>query len=156
VSVWDPVAVDAVAGLIAAAETVAGPTVFDALVMGDDAVMEVIVVAGSANRVDTARQEISREWIGHVFAEPGYDDQMNNFTVWSEIAVLDGDGDIAAARNRCYEIVRDWARAIYTDPTLGGAVMNSWVSSVGWKPREEASALSLLLVGIDCQAITNL
>jgi hypothetical protein len=157
VSVWDPAAADALDGLIVAAQTVAGPTVHDALVLSDDAAIEVIVVGGSANRVDTPRQEINREWIEHQFAQPGIDDQMNNFTIWSEIAVLDGGGDIAAARRRSYEILRDWAQAIYSDQTLGSPlILSSWISSVGWKPREEASALSLLLVGVGCEAITNL
>jgi hypothetical protein len=146
----------AVAGLVAAARTVNGPTVHDSLVMSDDAASEVIVVAGSANRVDTPRQEISREWIEHLFEAPGYNmSQLDRFTVWSEVAVINNDGDIGQARQRCYEITRDWGRAIEADVTLGQAVDHAWISQAGWKPRVEAGALALLLVGVTCEAFTG-
>jgi len=153
---WVLAAAAAVAWLVAAAQKVAGPTVHDSLAMSDDAAAEVIVVAGSANRVDTARQEISREWIEHVLEAPGYNmNQLDRFTIWSEVVVIDNDGDIAAARGRCYQIVDEWGQAIEADVTLGGAVDHAWIAVIGYKPRVEAGALSILLVGVNCEAFTG-
>lgn len=155
-SEWDTAAPDAVAGLIAAAQTIDGPTVHDSLVLSDDGAWEVLVVAGSVNRPDTPRQEISREWIEHQFEEPGYNmDQTNRFTIWSELAVYNGDADMAAARLRGYQIIRDWGRAIADDPSLGGVVDKAWISEAGWKPRPEMGAVAIFIIGVDVQAFTG-
>ena len=133
---WQSAAPAAVAGLVTAAQAVTGPTVHDSIVMSDDGAMEVIVVAGSINRTDTARQEINREWIEHQFEAPGYNlNQMDTFTIYSEIGVLNGDGDMVAARQRCYQILSEWGAAIEADVSLGDAVDHAWIASAGWKPR---------------------
>jgi hypothetical protein len=153
---WDLAAPDAVAALVVAAQTIQGPTVHDSIVLSDDGAVEVIVVAGSVNRPDTARQEINREWIEHRFEEPGYNmDQADRFTVWSEVAVLNADADMPAARRRAYEIIRDWGRVIADDPSLGGVVDKAWLSEIGWKPRIDGGAVAIVLVGVDVQAFTG-
>lgn len=160
-SIWQSAADAAIAGLVAAAKTIRVnrlPEVHDTLVITDSGADEVLVVAGVINEDNPG----NRAAIEHQFAQPGYDDQVENFTVWSEIGVTDGNANnLPVTRTRCYEILRDWARAIEADQTLGtsdtGLIVSSWISRVSWTPQQPPSgALSLLMVGVDCQAITNL
>jgi hypothetical protein len=155
---WQTTAAAAVDGLVAAAKTVeVASGVFDSLVLGNDADIEAIVVAGSLGRVDTARQETNVEWIEHQLEAPGYNlNQMDTFVISSEIGVINGDADMSTARSRAYAILSGWGTAIEADVTLGGAVDHAWISYVGWKPRIETNGvIAILRVRVSCEAFTG-
>lgn len=150
---WQLSAPAAVAGLVAAAQTVTGPEVMDGLVVTASTAKEVIVVAGSSDK-----EPADHPFIEHKLPEPGYrDDVTDSFTIYSDIAVLDADANAAAGRTRAYQILADWEHAINADPTLGDAVLAAWVSGVAYHVQQARNgAKTVLIVAIDCEAATGL
>lgn len=146
----------AVAALVTKARTAGGSTcdVFDSLVVSASQKLEAVVVAGTVN----PDPPVGQQYIEHKLDEPGYSSDVEGlFTIWNEVAVLNGKADMAAARSRAYLIVAAWGQQIAADPTLGDAVMECWISEVGYRPLQEGNgAKAVLLVGIDCRAFTGI
>lgn len=154
---WGLAAPSAVAALVTKAQAVVGvDNVHDSLVVTASGNMEVIVVAGTADPQGGGQQYIEQK-----LDEPGYtSDVQDVFTIWSEVAVLNGSANMAAARTRAYQILAAWGQRIADDPTLaaGGedVVMECWISEVGYRARQSGNgAKAVLLVGIDCRAYTG-
>jgi hypothetical protein len=59
------------------------------------------------------------------------------YTIACAASVLNGDGDVVAARARVFALVAAAGDAIAADQTLGGVVMNAWLGS--WTVREAAA-----------------
>lgn len=150
---WDSAEVAVVAGLLAAGKTVTGVEVHDGLIVTASGADEVLVVAGGLDESNQSDQS----YIQHQFAQPGYEDQQETVTVWCTIGVLNGSANIAATRARCYEILREFARAIEDDMTFSGAVILAWVSAAEWRPQQSPNgAVGALMVGVTAEAETSL
>jgi hypothetical protein len=72
------------------------------------------------------------------------------------IAVLNGGGDIVAARNRAYELLGVCGRAIQADKTLRGAVRMATISTGNLtQDQTPKGAIATLMFDVACEAFTS-
>ena len=111
---------------------------------------EVLTAAYTSLEDDTAADG---EWTPEGLA--GVPDR-EQYTIACAVSVLNGDGDVVAARARVFALAAAAGDAIAADATLGGAVMNAWMGS--WTVREDAAdpgMVATVRFGVRIDAYTN-
>jgi hypothetical protein len=124
----------AVAGILAAwgrAYPLQGAELRNGPQLTNPQAMEVLTAAFTSLEDDTAADgDWTPEGLG------GTPDR-EQYTIACAASVLNGDGDVVAARARVFALVAAAGDAIAADYTLGGAVMSAAMGS--WTVREDAA-----------------
>lgn len=85
-------------------------------------------------------------------ANPSHEQYM----IHCAVSVLRGNGDIAAARARVYELFGAVGAALAADPRLGGAVMLAQISSYNLTQAQGSKgALAILAFTVEVEAFTT-
>jgi len=80
---------------------------------------------------------------------------LEEYTINCAIRIMKAR-DMAAARNRAFELLDLVGAAISGDPFLGGTVMNARISSWSLEPTQSlGGALAPILFGVTCRSETN-
>lgn len=143
------------------------PAVLDALVsiwsaapgLGDIVQDGPIPLQGAGTEVLTVGYDGGQEGISVdgalEFASLCPEPQREAFTVVCLIAVLNGSGDVRAARVRAYELLSAASAAVTADITLGGVVIEAGVTSQSLRQLQaDNGALVKLGFSIACDAFT--
>jgi hypothetical protein len=78
------------------------------------------------------------------------------YTVQCAAEVLNGAGDMAAARTRAYQLHAACGAAVAADHTLGGAVLRAWTGPGSLTQQQtNAGALAQLVFPVDVDAFTG-
>lgn len=117
-------------------------------VVSDASGQEVVNVGWQTQDQLAAEAEISPEGYG-------FDADRELYTVNNAVRVLKAK-DAVAAEARAFVLFGEVGALIKADPTLGGAVMKSWVSSWSLEAQQgRGGALATILFGVYCDAFTT-
>ncbi|UNZ20624.1 hypothetical protein [Streptomyces sp. 891-h] len=144
-----PIALSALLATIQTADGLAGVDVRDGPTVVDKAALEVVSVgyAGGDEELDI-EAEVEPEGMA---ASP----DRERYTIQCAAAVLNGAGDISAARSRVFELLAACGAAIARDRTLGGTVLQASVGS--WSLRQtqdDRGATAMATFGVAVDAFT--
>lgn len=131
---WAPSYPAAVAGIIAAWQRSTGLTgveIRNGPQLTNPDAPEVLTAAYTSLEDDTAADG---EWSVEGLAVTP---EREQYTVTCAAAVMNGDGDVVAARARVFALAAAAGQAIASDPSLGGEVMSA--SMGNWSVREDAT-----------------
>jgi hypothetical protein len=122
-----PAAIAALVAAFRAAPALAGVGVYDGPQVSSSAGLEVVAVGFTGERMSATGEypEPSLPVVESQSSVEGMavDPLREQYQVRSVIAVLNGAGDIAAARTRAYELLAACGSVLTADKTLGGTVM---------------------------------
>ncbi|MFD1656995.1 hypothetical protein ACFSL4_01775 [Streptomyces caeni] len=150
---WESTVPAAIDGLVAAfttAEGLAGVVVLDGPEVREPSAMEVVSVGYPG-----ADDEFAVD--GSVSADGmASSPDLERYSVQCAAAVLDGSGNVRAARQRVYALVAACGEAIARDRTLGGAVLQATIGSTSLRQTQDSRGVTATVVfSVDCDAFTS-
>jgi hypothetical protein len=145
-----PAAVDALVALLRTASGLEGVKVFDGPGVTGSSQTEAVMVGVGANEDPTAvdgRQD--REGLSTARDREQYE-------IRCALAVVNGSGDISAARRRAYELLGVVGGVLASDQRLGGAVLNAQLGSAAFtQDQTEQGAEAVISFTVDVDAFTH-
>ena len=120
---WSSQVPDAITALLAAfraAPALSGTEVRDGPVVAASAALEAVLVGWNGQSTDTLAADASVN--PEVFGDA---DDREQFSIRCAAMVLNGQADLAAARNRAYALHAACGAAVRADRRLGGTVLDS-------------------------------
>jgi hypothetical protein len=144
-----PAVIDALVRAFSSAPELEGADVRDGPALADIAAQQVLCVGYSEDGSPAVDTQITLEGAA---ATP----DRERYTITCIIAVLDGAGDIAAARRRAYELLAGAGQVIARDHTLGGLALRTSIGSASLvQDQGDRGAQALLSFGVDVDAFTG-
>lgn len=144
-----PGAVDALVAALQGAPGLAEFTVRDGPSTSREQPQRVLYVGWSGGEGSDVESDVALEGLGAV-------PDREQFTVQCALAVVDGGGDIAAARAAAYGALAAVGAAVAADRTLGGAVMRANIGAHTLaQDQNSAGAQATIVAGIACDAFTG-
>lgn len=123
--------VDAVcAALTALWQSIPGPTVVDGPQVNSDAANEWLFVGHDGDEPDEGNEAVSAEQDLMAFLKT----KQETADITCAVVARDGTADVTAVRARAYEIFSDAEDRLRADLTLGGLVMQSFISTHQYMP----------------------
>lgn len=107
-----------------------GVEVVDGPQANSEAANEWLFVAFDGDAPDEGNEAASAEQSWMAFAKT----KQESAEVTCAVVARRGDTDIVSARARAYDILSDAEDSLRADLTLGGVVMNSWISAHQYIP----------------------
>jgi hypothetical protein len=155
-----PAALSALVAALKDAPALAGVEIYDGPVVTESTALEAIAVGFTGERMSRtgAYPEPMQPVIQGQAAVTGIvvSPQEETYTIESMIAVLNGSGDIVAARTRAYALLGDCGQILAADKTLGGAVGMATIGSHALtQDPTPRGAIATLVFGIDVRAFTG-
>lgn len=160
---WSSTVPAAISGLVAAFSTwpdLTGVPVHDGPVVSESKALEGIVVGFTGERMSRTgaypeQESPAADYVAAVDALT-VTSQQERYSVRSVLAVLNGSKDIAAARQRAYDLLSFCGAAVAADKTLGGAVAMASMGTHQMTPEQaQRGALVTIVFSVDMQAWTG-
>lgn len=147
-----PAAITGLINAFTAAPGLAGVDVRDGPQVPDTSASEAVFVGWDGDPAHTSDAWTSQE------SQEGLGAQRNleDYTVHCSAMVLNGDGDLPAARERALALRAAAGAAVMADQQLGGAVMRAVFSAgSGQQVPTENGIKVIVLFDVDCSAFTR-